>query len=156
MCRKETTTLQRTCKVYQKKMYQSAKPVPGTLAHKRLLLPDFRVQGNRCQKRIRRRPQADAAAGFEISNAFGRRSVQQAQQNRKDGRSCIKQGKRGRNERSKIEDCLQLHLGMLMLSLERVGMHDNHAIHHMRVGKQRNSSQIDDKQQGKKPSGNIS
>ena len=36
---------------------------------------------------------------------------------------------------------------MLMLALEWMGMHNDNTIHHMRVGKQRNSSQIGNEQQ---------
>ena len=36
---------------------------------------------------------------------------------------------------------------MLMLALEWMGMHNDNAIHHMRVGKQRNPSQIGNEQQ---------
>ncbi len=36
---------------------------------------------------------------------------------------------------------------MLMLSLEWMGMHNDNTIHHLRVGKQRNSSQIGNEQQ---------
>lgn len=34
-----------------------------------------------------------------------------------------------------------------MLALEWMGMHNDNTIHHMRVGKQRNSSQIGNEQQ---------
>ena len=36
---------------------------------------------------------------------------------------------------------------MLMLALEWMGMHNDDTIHHMRVGKQRNPSQIGNEQQ---------
>ena len=55
------------------------------------------------------------------------------------------EGKRKR--RGKIENGFQLHLCMLMLALEWMGMHNDDTIHHMRVGKQRNPSQIGNEQQ---------
>ena len=98
-------------------------------------------------KKGRGSAQTDAATRLYTLNAFRGRHAQYTQQNKENRRGNRKRRKGRGNERGKIENGFQLHLCMPMLPLEWMGMHNDNAIHHMRVGKQRNSSQIGNEQQ---------
>ena len=74
-------------------------------------------------KKRRGSTQANTATKLYTLDAFRGKNAQYTQQN-KENRLC-----------------------MLMLALEWMGMHNDNTIHHMRVGKQRNSSQIGNEQQ---------
>ena len=87
-------------------------------------------------KKRRGSTQANTATKLYTLDAFRGKNAQYRK--RRKGRG---------NERGKIENGFQLHLCMLMLALEWMGMHNDNTIHHMRVGKQRNSSQIGNEQQ---------
>ena len=93
-------------------------------------------------KKRRGSTQANAATKLYTLDAFRGRNAQYTQQNKENRRGNRKRRKGRGNERGKIENGFQLHLCMPMLPLEWMGMHNDNAIHHMRVGKQRNSSQI--------------
>lgn len=98
-------------------------------------------------KKRRGSTQANAATKLYTLDAFRGKNAQYTQQNKENRRGNRKRRKGRGNERGKIKNGFQLHLCMLMLALEWMGMHNDNAIHHMRVGKQRNSSQIGNEQQ---------
>ena len=98
-------------------------------------------------KKRRGSTQANTATKLYTLDAFRGKNAQYTQQNKENRRGNRKRRKGRGNERGKIENGFQLHLCMPMLPLEWMGMHNDNAIHHMRVGKQRNSSQIGNEQQ---------
>ena len=98
-------------------------------------------------KKRRGSTQVNAATKLYTLDAFRGRNAQYTQQNKENRRGNRKRRKGRGDERGKIENGFQLHLCMPMLPLEWMGMHNDNAIHHMRVGKQRNSSQIGNEQQ---------
>ena len=98
-------------------------------------------------KKRRGSTQANTSTKLYTLDAFRGKNAQYTQQNKENRRGNRKQRKGRGDERGKIENGFQLHLCMLMLSLEWMGMHNDNTIHHMRVGKQRNSSQIGNEQQ---------
>lgn len=98
-------------------------------------------------KKRRGSTQANTSTKLYTLDAFRGENAQYTQQNKENRRGNRKQRKGRGDERGKIENGFQLHLCMLMLSLEWMGMHNDNTIHHMRVGKQRNSSQIGNEQQ---------
>ena len=98
-------------------------------------------------KKGRGSAQANTATKLYTLDAFRGKNAQYTQQNKENRRGNRKRRKGRGNERGKIENGFQLHLCMPMLPLEWMGMHNDNAIHHMRVGKQRNSSQIGNEQQ---------
>ena len=98
-------------------------------------------------KKRRGSTQANTSTKLYTLDAFRGKNAQYTQQNKENRRGNRKQRKGRGDERGKIENGFQLHLCMLMLSLEWMGMHNDNTIHHMRVGKQRNSSQIGNEKQ---------
>lgn len=102
-------------------------------------------------KRERRSPEADGFIRIATLDVFRRKDIQHTQQDKKYRCGRKGYGKRRREERGKKKNGLRFVLGMFMFSLERVGMRNNHTVYHMRVGKQRNASQIGNEQQREEP-----
>lgn len=137
--------VQKREKTEQKKGIAS-KPTIQTRLRKRTTSKKLSVS-----KKERRSPEADGFIRIATLDVFCRKDTQHTQQDKKYRCGRKGYGKRRREERGKKKNGLRFVLGMFMFSLERVGMRNNHTVYHMRVGKQRNASQIGNEQQREEP-----
>lgn len=115
------------------------------------ILKKNRIKRLSISKRERRSAEADDFIRIATLDVFRRKDTQHTQQDKKHRCGRIRYAKRRREERGKKEDGLRFGLGVLMFSFERVGVRNNHTIHHMRVGEQRDASQIGYEQQREEP-----
>lgn len=93
----------------------------------------------------------DAATPTPAPEALYRRDPPYTQQDKQDRNG----GKKNRNRRGhkgrQEENGFHLCRCMTMVPLERMRMHDDNTVHHVRVSEQGDSSQVCDKQKRKKP-----
>ena len=96
----------------------------------------------------RRGTQADAILRLWQAQVHGAGDGQYTQQDAEAGHHRLQRGNRRRGVMVEDQDGLGLCLRVLVVGFERVGVHHDDPVHHVRVGEQRDSSPVHHEQQG--------